>query len=68
MEQVDMGSAGNNARPINLDDPEVVTYWCEELSLTPEELKNIVEEVGPSIEAVRQYLARKMLESWPLNY
>lgn len=68
MEQIDMGPVGKREPPIDLNDPEIVSFWCEELNLSPVELQDIVKEVGPSIEAVRQYLARKMLDSWPINY
>ncbi len=50
---------------INLEEEASLSFWCEELSLRAEELKEIVKKVGPKVQDVREYLAKKFLDSWP---
>ena len=45
-----------------------VNFWCEELNLRAEELKEIVKMVGPEIHDVRVHLAKKLMLHFPLSY
>ncbi|MES2526221.1 MAG: DUF3606 domain-containing protein [Bdellovibrionota bacterium] len=45
-----------------------VNFWCEELNLRAEELKEIVKVVGPQIHDVRVHLAKKLMMHFPLSY
>lgn len=45
-----------------------VNFWCEELNLRAEELKEIVNMVGPEVHDVRLHIAKKLLLSWPKAY
>ena len=45
-----------------------VNFWCEELNLRAEELKEIVKVVGPKVHDVRVYLAKKLMLASPLTY
>ena len=36
--------------------------WCEELNLRAEELKEIIKRVGPDLENIRDYLARRNMK------
>ncbi len=38
-----------------------VNFWCEELNLRTEELKEIVRTVGPQVHDVRVHLAKKLM-------
>lgn len=38
-----------------------VNFWCEELNLRAEELKEIVKKVGPEIHNVRVHLAKQLM-------
>lgn len=42
-----------------------LNYWCGELNVRAEELKEIIKIVGPSVPDVRLYIARKFLITWP---
>lgn len=53
---------------IDLREAWDVNYWCEELNLRAEELKEIVKVVGPKVHDVRVYIAKKLLIHWPLAY
>ena len=44
---------------IHLNESWELNHWCEELNLRAEELREIVKKVGPQIEDVRAYLARR---------
>ena len=41
---------------VSVDELYEITYWCQVFNCTPEELKEAVQEVGPSPEEVRNYL------------
>ncbi len=45
-----------------------VNFWCEELNLRAEELKEIVNLVGPEVHDVRVHLAKKLMMSFPMSY
>ncbi|HXH30682.1 MAG TPA: DUF3606 domain-containing protein [Bacteriovoracaceae bacterium] len=45
-----------------------INFWCEELGLKSEDLRDIVQLVGPAVHDVRVYLAKKLLISWPAHY
>lgn len=53
---------------IDVEEAGDVHFWCEELNLRVEDLREIVVKVGPSIHAVRNHLARKLLLAWPVAY
>lgn len=53
---------------INVMEAWDVMYWCEELNLKAEELKEIVRQVGPGVHDVRLHLAKKLLINWPATY
>ena len=53
---------------INMSKSKDVTFWCEELNLRAEDLKEIVKKVGPSIHEVRVFLAKKLLSQWVVQY
>lgn len=55
-------------KEINLQKSWNVNYWCEELNLCAEDLKEIVKAVGPSVHEVRVFLAKKLLLSWTRAY
>ena len=46
---------------IHLNESWELNHWCEELNLRAEELKEIVKKVGPQLEDIRGYLARRNL-------
>lgn len=43
-------------------------YWCEELNIKADELKDIVTKVGPMVMDVRMYIAKQLMKSWPVAY
>ncbi len=45
-----------------------INFWCEELNLRSEELKEIVNMVGPAVHDVRLHIAKRLLISWPATY
>lgn len=45
-----------------------VNYWCDELNLRADELRDIVGQVGPAVHDVRLHIAKKLLINWPLAY
>lgn len=53
---------------INLKESWDVNFWCDELNLKAEELKEIVKNVGPVVHDVRLYLAKRLLLNWPSAY
>lgn len=59
--------AGDDLK-INVMEAWDVMYWCEELNLKAEELKDIVRLVGPAVHDVRLHLAKKLLVNWPVTY
>ncbi len=42
---------------IDVRDVAAVRYWTERLGCTPSALREAVEEVGPAVDAVEEYLA-----------
>lgn len=42
---------------INVSEPSEVRYWTERLGCTPSALREAVEEVGPAVEDIEEYLA-----------
>lgn len=53
---------------INLKESWDVNFWCDELNLKAEELKEIVKNVGPLVHDVRLHLAKRLLQNWPSAY
>jgi hypothetical protein len=49
------GSPPGNRR-IEVDEPAALRYWCEELGVSPEDLKEIVTEVGDRLADVERRL------------
>lgn len=49
--------AANQAPTINVNEPQDVRYWTERLGCTPSALREAVDEVGPAVEDVEEYLA-----------
>ena len=45
-----------------------VNFWCEELNLRADELKEIVKSVGPKINDIRMHITKKMLNSMSVTY
>ncbi len=45
-----------------------ISYWCEELNLKAEDLREIIRIVGPAVHDVRLYLAKRLLLNWPVTY
>lgn len=41
---------------INVNEDYEVQYWSKELGVTPEQLREAVERVGPTVDAVRRQL------------
>lgn len=54
-------SAFNPPSRIDTREEWEMTHWCEELNLRDDELKSIIHEVGPSLMAIRDYLARRSI-------
>ncbi len=52
-----------DSKTINLNEDYEVAYWTKELNVTKEELRDGVNEVGKSAEAVREYLNTKDLSA-----
>jgi hypothetical protein len=50
----------NNTSKINLDDPEVVTYWREHMGVAQDLLREIVEKVGADPSRVGLEVAQKV--------
>lgn len=45
-----------------------ISYWCEELNLKADDLREIIRIVGPAVHDVRLYLAKRLLINWPVAY
>ena len=60
--------ASNGLQEIQMQELKNVHFWCEELNLKAEDLKDIVLDVGPVVQNVREYLAKKFMASWPAYY
>ena len=44
---------------INVNEDWEVRHWTEALGVSREELERAVQQVGPSVDAVRQHLGRR---------
>lgn len=44
---------------VHLNESWELNHWCEELNLRAEELREIVKKVGPDINDIREYLAKR---------
>lgn len=53
---------------INVKESWDVNFWCDELNLKAEELKEIVKKVGPKVHDVRLHIAKRLLINWPVAY
>jgi hypothetical protein len=53
---------------INIKEAWDINYWCDELNLKAEELKEIVKEVGPKPHDVRMFIAKRLLINWNMSY
>lgn len=47
---------------VDMDKNEIISHWCEELNLGTAELEEIIDDVGTSVEAVRDFLARRCMQ------
>jgi hypothetical protein len=45
-------------RRIDIDDPDEVRFWCNELGVPPLDLLRLVSAVGPVVDDVKTELAR----------
>ena len=52
-----------DSNTINLNEDYEVAYWTKELKVSKEDLIEAVNEVGKSVEAVREYLNTKDLDT-----
>ena len=43
---------------INIHEPYEVRYWCKELGVSPDKLKELVQQFGVSVVAIRQALKK----------
>ena len=41
---------------INKEEYYVVEYWANKFEVKPEVLKQVIKEIGPSVDGVRKYL------------
>lgn len=55
-------------KKINIRESWDINYWCDELNLKADELKDIVKHVGPKVHDVRLHIAKKLLINWPVVY
>lgn len=53
---------------INVKESWDINFWCDELNLKADELKEIIKQVGPEVHNVRLHLAKNMIVKWPLAY
>jgi hypothetical protein len=60
--------ANSNDSKINIKEALDLHFWCDELNLKADELKDIVKQVGPVAHDVRLHIAKKLLISWPVTY
>jgi hypothetical protein len=52
------GSPPAEAITIDMADEDIVLYWASELDVSADELKTVVQNVGPSVKAVRQHFGK----------
>jgi hypothetical protein len=45
-------------RRININEAPEVRYWCGELGIAPEELRFVVDQVGPLVDDIKAELMR----------
>lgn len=57
-----------NDDKINIKEAWDVNFWCDELNLKADELKEIVRQVGPAVHDVRLHIAKRLILKWPLAY
>lgn len=43
---------------ININQAHEIVYWCGDLGITPEKLKEAVRKVGPMVKDVKKYLGK----------
>jgi hypothetical protein len=56
----DLKNSGQQDRNrINVNEEWEVRHWTEALGVSREELERAVQQVGPSVDAVRQHLGRR---------
>ena len=48
-------------RTIDIDDPDARRAWAERLCVSPDELRRIVEHVGPRVDRVEDYLRQALV-------
>ncbi len=53
-----VGSPLPERHRINVSQEDEVSYWSQELGVSAEQLKSAVQNAGPSLKAVREYLRR----------
>lgn len=58
----------SNERIINVKESWDINFWCDELNLKAEELRDIIKQVGPSLHDVRLFIAKKHIVNWPVSY
>jgi hypothetical protein len=71
MEIIPVDQASHHRGPFNVIDLREswnVNFWCDELNLRAEELKEIVKLVGPAVQDVREHLTRRLLLSSSAAY
>ncbi len=59
--------APNNLTWIRLDDESEVRFWCVNFSVTPDELRACVLEVGPRAEDVEKQLRKAGRKSFSMG-
>lgn len=63
-----MSDITKDDQKIDIKEAWDINFWCEELNLRAEELKEIVKQVGPMVHDVRMHIAKKLLINWPSSY
>ena len=64
----DTSSTQLNVNEIDVKEAWSIHYWCDELNLRAEELKEILKLVGPLAHDVRVHIAKKLILQWTLAY
>jgi Protein of unknown function (DUF3606) len=41
--------------------------WCEQLKVSPEELRHVIDQVGPKVDAVREHLVGGFTSGGPTS-
>lgn len=57
-----------NEKKIDVRESWDINFWCEELNLRAEELKEIVKQVGPAVHDVRVHIAKNLILNSTLTY